>query len=168
MTETILLTGVSGFIAKHIALAALLRGHSLRGTLRSPDRAEEVRAALRPHLPDASALDRLSFAVTDLERDEGWVRGCGLNISVRLRSITTPSHGPALCIERLRARALALLRGQQPVHGIDQGLRLLRLLGQGCVQVLQVRGQIGLPRFDLLDPRPNLRGVIPQGALYSP
>ncbi len=72
MTETILLTGVSGFIAKHIALAALLRGHHLRGTLRSPDRAEEVRAALRPHLPDASALDRLSFAVADLERDEGW------------------------------------------------------------------------------------------------
>lgn len=72
MTETILLTGISGFIAKHIALAALRRGHSLRGTLRDMDRADEVRAALRPHLEDPAALDRLSFVVADLERDAGW------------------------------------------------------------------------------------------------
>ncbi|MCB6177654.1 aldehyde reductase [Rhodobacter sp. Har01] len=72
MTEVILLTGISGFIAKHIALCALNRGHVVKGTLRSPDRAEEVRAALRPHLKDPAALDRLSFAATDLERDDGW------------------------------------------------------------------------------------------------
>ncbi len=72
MPETIVLTGVSGFIAKHIALAALNRGHSLRGTLRSLDRADEVRAALAPQLADPAALDRLSFHPADLERDEGW------------------------------------------------------------------------------------------------
>lgn len=72
MPETILLTGISGFIAKHIALVALNRGHAVKGTLRSPDRAEEVRAALRPHLNDPAALDRLTFTATDLERDEGW------------------------------------------------------------------------------------------------
>lgn len=72
MTEVILLTGISGFIAKRIALAALNRGHVVKGTLRSPDRAEEVRAALRPHLTDPGALDRLGFAIADLERDAGW------------------------------------------------------------------------------------------------
>lgn len=72
MTDPILLTGVTGFIAKHIALAALNRGHAVRGTLRNPARAEEVRKALRPHLADPAMLDRLAFVPADLERDDGW------------------------------------------------------------------------------------------------
>ncbi len=61
----ILLTGISGFIAKHVALRLLAAGHTLRGTVRRPDRAEAVRRALAPHLP-AEALARLSFAQADL------------------------------------------------------------------------------------------------------
>lgn len=72
MTDTILLTGVTGFIAKHIALAALRRGLGVRGTLRNPGRAEEVRKALRPHLAEDDALDRLAFVPADLEQDAGW------------------------------------------------------------------------------------------------
>ena len=73
-----LITGVSGFIAKHIALRFLQAGWSVRGTLRSMDRAEEVRKALTPHLTD-KALARLSFAVADLTADAGWAEaatGC--------------------------------------------------------------------------------------------
>jgi dihydroflavonol-4-reductase len=66
-----LITGVSGFIAKHIALRFLQAGWAVRGTLRSMDRAEEVLAALRPHLQD-KALARLSFAKADLTSDIGW------------------------------------------------------------------------------------------------
>ncbi len=72
MTGTVLLTGASGFIAKHIALAALNRGLAVRGTLRNPGRAEEVRRALRPHLADPAALDRLAFVPADLDQDAGW------------------------------------------------------------------------------------------------
>lgn len=72
MAELIVLTGVTGFIAKHIALRLLKAGHAVRGTLRTPARADEVRQALRPHLPDAGALDRLSFVTLDLGRDGGW------------------------------------------------------------------------------------------------
>jgi dihydroflavonol-4-reductase len=72
MTRTILLTGISGFIAKHVALLALQRGMAVRGTLRSASRADEVRAALRPHLPDPAALDRLGFVTADLGKDTGW------------------------------------------------------------------------------------------------
>lgn len=72
MQATILLTGISGFIAKHVALSALNRGHVVRGTLRSVSREAEVRDALRPHLADPTALDRLGFVVADLGDDAGW------------------------------------------------------------------------------------------------
>lgn len=71
MTDTILLTGASGFIAKHVAMTFLNAGYAVRGTLRRLDRADEVRAALRPHL-DGAAVDRLSFVQADLEADQGW------------------------------------------------------------------------------------------------
>ena len=71
MSDLVLLTGISGFIAKHVALKLLGAGYAVRGTLRRLDRADEVRAALAPHLPEG-ALDRLTFAACDLEADQGW------------------------------------------------------------------------------------------------
>ena len=72
MPKTVFLTGVTGFIAKRIALDLLEAGHSVTGSLRSTKRADEVRDAIRPHLSDPSALDRLSFTELDLTRDDGW------------------------------------------------------------------------------------------------
>lgn len=69
--QTVVLTGASGFIAKHILLRLLQRGHTVRAGLRSPARAAEVRDAVAPHVaPDA--LGRLSFVTLDLDRDDGW------------------------------------------------------------------------------------------------
>jgi dihydroflavonol-4-reductase len=72
MTETILLTGISGFIAKHIALQLLNAGYAVRGTIRTPARADEVRMALSPHLTDPASIVRLTFHTADLELDAGW------------------------------------------------------------------------------------------------
>jgi dihydroflavonol-4-reductase len=69
--DTIVLTGASGFIAKHILLQLLGAGHRVRATIRTPGRADEVRAAVLPHLP-ADAAQRLEFVTLDLGRDEGW------------------------------------------------------------------------------------------------
>jgi dihydroflavonol-4-reductase len=66
----VLLTGVSGFIAKHVALKLLNAGYSVRGTLRRMDRADEVRAALAPYLTEHAG--DLSFVQADLESDAGW------------------------------------------------------------------------------------------------
>ena len=68
--ELVLLTGASGFIAKHVALKLLNAGYSVRGTLRRLDRAEEVRAAIAPHLNQSAG--QLSFVQADLESDAGW------------------------------------------------------------------------------------------------
>ncbi|MFO1202256.1 MAG: aldehyde reductase [Tabrizicola sp.] len=68
--ELVLLTGVSGFIAKHVALKLLNAGYSVRGTLRRLDRADEVRTALAPYLTEHAG--ELTFAQADLESDAGW------------------------------------------------------------------------------------------------
>lgn len=67
--DTVLLTGASGFIAKHIALDLVRRGYRVRGTVRSPEKADEVRAILRREGADADAF---SAVRADLDRDEGW------------------------------------------------------------------------------------------------
>jgi dihydroflavonol-4-reductase len=72
---TVLVTGVSGFIAKHCAVQLLNAGYRVRGTVRSLDRATQVKDTLARHT-DASKLE---FAETDLESDAGWneaLEGC--------------------------------------------------------------------------------------------
>lgn len=71
MPRTILVTGVSGFIAKRIAHDLLAQGDAVRGTLRGLGRADEVRAAMAG-LP-VEAQERLSFAEADLLSDTGWL-----------------------------------------------------------------------------------------------
>ena len=69
----ILLTGAGGFIARRIALDLLEAGHSVRGSLRNPAAQEApLRDALRAHLTDPAALDRLALIRLDLSSDEGW------------------------------------------------------------------------------------------------
>lgn len=72
MPKSVLLTGISGFIAKRIALDLLQAGHSVTGSLRSLKRADEVRSALTANGLDGADLARLSFVSLDLNRDEGW------------------------------------------------------------------------------------------------
>ena len=70
---TVLLTGASGYIGKHITLQLLNQGYSVRASVRSSKKSSEVTNAVRPHLLDASNLDtRLTFVELDLEKDAGW------------------------------------------------------------------------------------------------
>lgn len=70
MAGTVLLTGASGFIAKHVAVRLLNAGYDVRGTLRRLDRAEEVHAAVMPHL--TAGAGNLGFVQADLEAEAGW------------------------------------------------------------------------------------------------
>lgn len=70
---TVLLTGASGYIGKHIALQLLNQGYNVRASVRSLTKSDEVKAALSPHLLDSKALNsQLSFVELDLEKDSGW------------------------------------------------------------------------------------------------
>lgn len=75
----VVVTGSSGFIAKHIVRQLLDAGYAVRGSVRSQDRGHEVRTAVEKHLKDKTRLDeRLSFVTLDLDRDDGWEQAlCG-------------------------------------------------------------------------------------------
>ncbi len=72
MTQTILLTGITGFIAKRIAADLLNDGYTVRGSMRNLDRIQEVTEALTPVLNQHDSLTRLSFVTLDLMDDAGW------------------------------------------------------------------------------------------------
>lgn len=69
MADTVLLSGVSGFLGKHIALGLLAAGYHVRGSVRAMSKAEQVRAALSRAGAD---IDRLSFVQLDLSNSAGW------------------------------------------------------------------------------------------------
>jgi nucleoside-diphosphate-sugar epimerase len=65
----VLVTGGSGFLGSHTILRLLDAGHTVRTTVRSPDRQATVRAMLQGAGADVA---RLTFAVADLTRNAGW------------------------------------------------------------------------------------------------
>lgn len=75
--STVLVTGGSGFVGIHVVLQLLAAGHSVRTTVRRPDRQADVLAMLREG--GAAAPESLSFFTADLTADQGWreaVAGC--------------------------------------------------------------------------------------------
>ncbi|WP_279478495.1 NAD-dependent epimerase/dehydratase family protein [Aureimonas sp. SK2] len=68
--DRVLVTGASGFIAKHIVIALLRDGFDVRGTVRGAARADEVRRVVREAGEDAN---RCEFAKADLRSSDGWL-----------------------------------------------------------------------------------------------
>lgn len=69
----VLVTGATGYIAKHIVLQLLQAGYQVCGSVRSLARVQEVMDAVRPHLEPTFELDQhLSFVELDLTVDAGW------------------------------------------------------------------------------------------------
>lgn len=112
MTDRVLVTGGSGFVGAHCVLALLEAGYSVRTTIRSPQRAADVRSQLAAGgIPDAG--DRLEFAVADLLDDAGWaeaVEGCRFVLHVASPFPMTEPKDPDELIRPAREGALRVLR----------------------------------------------------------
>ena len=66
--EKVLVTGASGFIAEHCIIELLKNGYSVKGSLRTMNREQEVRDAVKTETDDA----KLEFCKLDLLEDDGW------------------------------------------------------------------------------------------------
>jgi nucleoside-diphosphate-sugar epimerase len=78
MADTVLVTGISGFLGGHVAVALLDAGYRVRGTVRDLGKAGKLRDALKAASASGD-VDRLEFVALDLMRDEGWrqaAEGC--------------------------------------------------------------------------------------------
>ena len=67
MTDKVLLTGISGWIAKHIAIELLNDGYEVLGTVRNEDLIEQTKKTIQNQ---NTPIDKLSFIKLDLLNDE--------------------------------------------------------------------------------------------------
>ena len=77
----VLVTGATGYIARHVVAQLLDAGHTVRGTARSAGALAQLRADLVPHLDDPDSIERFSLVAADLTSDAGWaeaVAGCAV------------------------------------------------------------------------------------------
>ena len=75
MTDKVLLTGISGWIAKHTAIELLNKGYEVLGTVRNKDLINPTKETIKKHAP----IENLSFIKLDLLKNDGWdeaAKGC--------------------------------------------------------------------------------------------
>ncbi|WP_236794220.1 NAD-dependent epimerase/dehydratase family protein [Amycolatopsis sp. GM8] len=72
-SETVLVTGGTGYLAGWVITGLLQRGYRVRATVRSHGKEEQVRQAVSGRA-GAEAAGGIEFAVVDLLSDEGWDR----------------------------------------------------------------------------------------------
>lgn len=72
MSDLVLVTGASGYVAGHIILQLLVRGYRVRGTIRSLTRADEIRHWLEKAHGASISKEALDLVEADLNSDRGW------------------------------------------------------------------------------------------------
>ena len=86
MSNKVLLTGISGWIAKHTAIELLNSGYEVLGTVRNNNLIEETKETISKYAP----IDKLSFVELDLLKDDGWNEAAKAVSYTHLTLPTTP------------------------------------------------------------------------------
>lgn len=109
MTDTVLVTGISGFIASHVAAGLLGKGFLVRGTVRNLDKGQRILHSLASNGADTS---RLELIEANLDADTGWkdaVTGCRFVQHIASPfPLETPSNREAL-VPEARAGAMRVV-----------------------------------------------------------
>ncbi|MBD2858875.1 aldehyde reductase [Spongiibacter sp. KMU-158] len=110
MSQTVLVTGASGFIAQQLIIDLLEQGHKVRGTIRSLSKADTLKKTLAEH---SNHIDNLELVEADLESDKGWPEAMqGIDVVQHLASpfpMASPKN-PDDLIRPAREGSLRVLR----------------------------------------------------------
>lgn len=116
MSRTVLVTGATGYIARHIVARLLDRGDTVIGSARDLSRDREMRDALRPALRTTASLDRYRTVALDLTDDSGWPKAMdGVDVLIHTASpfpMTQPKD-PQVVIKPAVDGAVRALRAAQ-------------------------------------------------------
>ena len=110
MTETVLVTGGSGFVAGWCLVELLKHGYLVRTTVRSLSKEASVRAAVSGQVDPG---DRLTVVAADLTSDTGWdaaMAGCDYVLHVASPMGNEAATDPEALIGPARDGALRVLR----------------------------------------------------------
>lgn len=110
MDKQVLVTGATGFIGLQTIYDLLEAGYRVRGTMRTLDRADNIRDILRNHTPLA---DMLECVPADLSSDAGWdtaVAGCDYVLHVASPAPAVQPKNPDDLINPARDGTLHVLR----------------------------------------------------------
>ncbi|MEO1703449.1 MAG: NAD-dependent epimerase/dehydratase family protein [Pseudomonadota bacterium] len=149
MSKIVVLTGITGFIAKNIALQLLNSGYVVRGTLRSINRTDEVIKAITPHLKDGVDIGKqLSFVAIDLAKDEGWSQAMA-DADVLLHTASPfPIAQPKDEDELIRPAVDGTLRALKAAH--DAGIKRV-VLTSSMAAVISKPLEAGRTAYDHTD-----------------
>ena len=116
MSETVLVTGGTGYVAGWCILRLLEAGYTVRTTVRSISKADQLRRAL----PDKLATShQLSFRVADLTADAGWIetmQGCDYVLHVASPLGITHSNKPEELITTAVDGTLRVIKAAADTH----------------------------------------------------
>lgn len=76
MNDLILVTGGSGFVGSHCILMGLQKGYRVRTTVRSLQRADEIRQMLVAGGASQEQADSVEVCAAELMKDDGWEAAC--------------------------------------------------------------------------------------------
>jgi nucleoside-diphosphate-sugar epimerase len=108
--DRVLVTGASGFIAKHCIAELLTAGYAVRGTVRSSARRGEIEAALVAAGGESPAIELVE---ADLTKDAGWadaVRDCRYILHVASPFPSSEPKDPEELIKPARDGSIRVLK----------------------------------------------------------